>query len=173
MSMRKRFGLSEPETSLSDQLIVANTATRSVALFVNSVIGVLDRTTLEVIEAEKIVPGAQYVEGITRLEGGILFIHDLGQFLSAKEEQQLCGLLTQAAGRIMTKKISDAQLLQLGDVVARHLGLHFPKGAGLIFSVEHAVRLRNAVVSTIWTTMSKGCCHPPWLKGTRMPWLVA
>jgi chemotaxis protein methyltransferase CheR len=27
----------------------------------------------------------------------------------------------------MTKKISDAQLLQLGDVVARHLGLHFPK----------------------------------------------
>jgi chemotaxis protein methyltransferase CheR len=27
----------------------------------------------------------------------------------------------------MTKKIPDAQLLQLGDVVARHLGLHFPK----------------------------------------------
>jgi chemotaxis protein methyltransferase CheR len=27
----------------------------------------------------------------------------------------------------MTKKISEAQLLQLGDVVARHLGLHFPK----------------------------------------------
>src|SRR5882672_797528 len=27
----------------------------------------------------------------------------------------------------MTKKISNAQLLQLGDVVARHIGLHFPK----------------------------------------------
>jgi chemotaxis protein methyltransferase CheR len=27
----------------------------------------------------------------------------------------------------MTKRISDAQLLQLGDVVARHLGLHFPR----------------------------------------------
>jgi chemotaxis protein methyltransferase CheR len=27
----------------------------------------------------------------------------------------------------MTKKISDAQLLRLGEVVARHLGLHFPK----------------------------------------------
>lgn len=27
----------------------------------------------------------------------------------------------------MTKDISDAQLLRLGDVVARHLGLHFPK----------------------------------------------
>ena len=27
----------------------------------------------------------------------------------------------------MTKKISDEQLLQLGDIVARHIGLHFPK----------------------------------------------
>jgi len=31
----------------------------------------------------------------------------------------------------MTKKILDAQLLQLGDVVAHHLGLHFPKARWL------------------------------------------
>jgi purine-binding chemotaxis protein CheW len=99
MSMRKRFGLLEPETSLSDQLIVADTAVRRVALVVNSVTGVLVRTVEEVTEAEKIVPGAQYVEGITRLGGGIVFIHDLEHFLSKKEEQQLDGLLAQAAGR--------------------------------------------------------------------------
>src|SRR6266852_4862003 len=74
MSMRKRFGLPEPETSLTDQLIVADTATRSVALVVNSVIGVVEQTAAKVIETEKIVPGAQFVEGITRLEDGILFI---------------------------------------------------------------------------------------------------
>jgi purine-binding chemotaxis protein CheW len=99
MSMRKRFGLPEPETSLSDQFIVADTATRRVALVVNSVTGVLERTSEAVTEAEKIVPGAQYVEGITRLEDGILFIHNLEHFLSGKEEQQLCGLLAKAAGR--------------------------------------------------------------------------
>ena len=44
------------------------------------------------------MPGAQYVEGITRLEGGILFVHDLDRFLSKKEEQQLDGLLVSAAG---------------------------------------------------------------------------
>jgi purine-binding chemotaxis protein CheW len=99
MSMRKRFGLPEPETSLSDQLIVADTATRSVALVVNSVTGVLERTAEAVTDAEKIVPGAQYVEGLTRLENGILFIHNLEHFLSKKEEQQLDGLLAQAAGR--------------------------------------------------------------------------
>jgi purine-binding chemotaxis protein CheW len=98
MSMRKRFGLPEPETSLSDQLIVADTATRRVALVVNSVTGVLERTAEAVTEAEKIVPGAQYVEGITRLDG-ILFIHNLEHFLSKKEEKQLDELRAQAAGR--------------------------------------------------------------------------
>jgi purine-binding chemotaxis protein CheW len=103
MSMRKRFGLAEPETSLSDQLVVADivtgTATRRVALVVNSVIGVLDRTAKEVTEAETILPGAQYVEGITRLQDGILFIHNLEHFLSQKEEQQLDDVRAQAAGR--------------------------------------------------------------------------
>jgi len=99
MSMRKRFGLPEPGTNLGDQLIVAETATRRVALVVNSVTGVLERTAEEVSEAEKIVPGAQYVEGITRLAGGIVFIHNLDHFLSGKEERQLDGLLAQAAER--------------------------------------------------------------------------
>jgi purine-binding chemotaxis protein CheW len=99
MSMRKRFGLLEPETSLSDQLIVADTATRSVAVVVNSVTGVVERTPEDVTKAEKIVPGLPYVEGITRLEGGILFIHNLEHFLSKNEEQQLDGLLAQAAER--------------------------------------------------------------------------
>jgi purine-binding chemotaxis protein CheW len=96
ISMRKRFGLAESETSLNDQMIVASVGTRSVALVVNTVIGVLERAAEEVTEAEKIVPGAQYVEGISRLKGGILFVHDLDRFLSKKEEQQLDGVLAQA-----------------------------------------------------------------------------
>ena len=98
VSMRKRFGLAESEISLSDQLIVAQAGTLSVAVVVNSVTGVFERTAEEVTEAEKIVPGAQYLEGITRLDGGILFVHDLDRFLSKKEEQQLDGLLAQAGG---------------------------------------------------------------------------
>jgi purine-binding chemotaxis protein CheW len=97
MSMRKRFGMVEPEASLSDQLIVANAGARSVALVVNSVIGVVERTAEEVTETEKIVHGVQYVEGITKLKGGLLFIHDLDRFLSKKEDRQLDGLLAQAA----------------------------------------------------------------------------
>jgi len=97
MSMRKRFGMTEPETSPSDQLIVADAGGRSVALVVNSVAGVVERTAEEITAAERIVDGTQYVEGISRLEGGILLIHDLDRFLSQKEEKQLDGLMAQAA----------------------------------------------------------------------------
>jgi hypothetical protein len=34
---------------------------------------------------------------MVRLEGGILFVHDLDRFLSKQEEQQLDGLLAPAA----------------------------------------------------------------------------
>jgi purine-binding chemotaxis protein CheW len=98
MSMRKRFGVREPDSSLSDQLIVADTATRTVALVVNSVTGVLERTAEQVTNAESVVPGAQYVAGMTRFEDGIVFIHDLDRFLSKQEEHELDGLLGQAAG---------------------------------------------------------------------------
>lgn len=98
MSMRIRFGLPEPEASLNDHIIVADTATRTIGLLVNSVTGVIERTPEEVTGAEKIVPGMRYVEGITKTEDGILFIHNVDRFLSVKEDQQLDGLLAQAGG---------------------------------------------------------------------------
>jgi purine-binding chemotaxis protein CheW len=99
ISMRKRFGLPEPETLLTDQLLVAGLGTRSVALVVSSVQGVIECITEEITATEKIVPGMQYVESITRLEDGILFIHNLDRLLSKKEEQQLDDLLAQSAGK--------------------------------------------------------------------------
>lgn len=98
LSMRRRFGLPEPEAGLSDQIIVADTPTRTVGLLVNSVTGLIERTLEEVTETGKIVPGAQYVEGITKTEDGILFIHNVDRFLWVEEDQQLDGLLAQAAG---------------------------------------------------------------------------
>lgn len=98
MNMRKRFGKTTADADLSDQLIVADAGRRSVALVVNSVTGVVERATEDVVEAEKIVHGVQYVDGVTRLDGGILFIHDLDRFLSKQEERELDGLLAEATG---------------------------------------------------------------------------
>jgi purine-binding chemotaxis protein CheW len=98
LSIRRRLGLTEREANLSDQLIVADSACRIVALVVDAVIGVVERPTEEITEAETIVPGAQYVEGIASLDKDILFIHDLDLFLSPPEESQLHDALAKRQG---------------------------------------------------------------------------
>jgi len=86
---RKRFRLRECEIGLSDQLIIANTGTRPVALIVDSVAGVTEQSKDRIVQAEKIVPGTEYVEGVLKLDDGMVLIHDLDGFLSLKEEKAL------------------------------------------------------------------------------------
>ena len=97
-SMRRRLGLAEAGVNLSDQLIVADTAGRSVALVVDTVNGVVERSSEETTQLETIVPGVDYVEGIARLENGMLFIHNLDRFLSPPEQSQLHTALVKARG---------------------------------------------------------------------------
>ncbi len=89
VNIRKRFRLPEREMNLSDQLIIAHTSRRTVGLMVDTVIGVLDRSEKEVIAAEKILPNLVHVEGVVKLEDGMVLIHDLDKFLSLEEEKTL------------------------------------------------------------------------------------
>ena len=89
INIRKRFRLPEREMNLSDQLIIAHTSRRTVALVADAVSGVIERSEQEVIAAEKVLPGIEYVEGVVKLEDGMILIHDLNKFLSLEEEQAL------------------------------------------------------------------------------------
>ena len=87
--IRKRFRLPAREISLSDQLIVARTSRRPVALVVDAVIGIVEYREQEVTAAEDILPHIRYVEGVVQLKDGMTLIHDLDRFLSLEEEQSL------------------------------------------------------------------------------------
>ena len=65
---------------------------------VDAVTGVVERTTEEITKAERIVPGAEYVEGIAKLKEGMLFIHNLDLFLLQPEESQLHDALAKGQG---------------------------------------------------------------------------
>jgi purine-binding chemotaxis protein CheW len=88
-NIRRRFHLPEREIELSDQLIIANTARRTVALVVDTVDGVIERLSEEVTPADQVLPRIEYVEGIVKLENGLVLIHDLDKFLSIDEEAKL------------------------------------------------------------------------------------
>jgi len=89
VNIRKRFRLPEREIGLSDHLIIANTSRRTVALVADEVSGVFERPGEEVIATEKILPGMEYVEGVVKLEDGMILIHNLELFLSLQEEEAL------------------------------------------------------------------------------------
>ena len=87
VNIRKRFRLPEREVRMNDQLIIAYTSRRTVAIAADAVGSVVEHTGI--IPGEEIVPGLEYVEGVTRLEDGIVLIHDLDRFLSLDEEKLL------------------------------------------------------------------------------------
>ncbi len=89
INIRRRFRLSEREIALTDQMVIAKTTRRPIALLVDAVVGVLDFSEQEVVLAEDVLPDLQYLEGLLRLEDGLILIHDLERFLSLDEETAL------------------------------------------------------------------------------------
>jgi purine-binding chemotaxis protein CheW len=88
-NIRKRFRLPDRELQLSDQIVIALTSKRAVALLVDSVHGVVEHAEQDVVPAAEVLPTMDYVDGVARLEGGLVLIHDLDTFLSIEEERAL------------------------------------------------------------------------------------
>lgn len=102
VDIRKRFHLPEREMNLSDHLIIAHTSRRAMALIADTVTGVLELSDDEIIGKDEILSDLEYVEGVVKLEDGMILIHDLEKFLSLEEEKaisdQLSGLGNQGSG---------------------------------------------------------------------------
>lgn len=94
LDVRQRFNLPPREIRLSDQLILAHTTRRPVVLLVDTVVEVIERSTNELVPTERILFGVEYIEGVTKLEDGLVLIHDLDRFLSLEEEIVLGRALT-------------------------------------------------------------------------------
>lgn len=89
VNLRRRFRLPERDFALTDQLLIARTARRPVALAADAVTGVLEYSAQEAAGAQDIVPGIEYVESVVKLPDGLVLIHDLDKFLSLDEGESL------------------------------------------------------------------------------------
>ncbi|MEW6237703.1 MAG: chemotaxis protein CheW [Candidatus Omnitrophota bacterium] len=89
VNIRRRFRLPERDIDPNDQMIVARTQRRIVALLADSVLEIAEYPESAIVASEKIVPGLDYVEGVIKREDGLILIHDLDRFLSLEEEKRL------------------------------------------------------------------------------------
>ncbi len=88
-NIRKRFRVPEKKAGLGDKLIIARTSKRPVALVMDEAGEVIESAPAEVTEGKNILPDLEYVEGVIKLDDGMVFIHDLGKFLSLDEKVTL------------------------------------------------------------------------------------
>jgi len=96
VNVRRRFRLPDREIALTDQLVIAHTARRPVALVADAVLDVIACAAQSRIAAENILPNLEYVEGVVKLSDGLILIHDLDKFLSLEEEDALDRVLDTA-----------------------------------------------------------------------------
>ena len=94
VDIRRRLNLPARELDIDDQFILARTSQRLVALPVDDVVGIRDLTEVKWFNAQQALPGTAYIHGIAILEGDLVLICDLEQFLSFDEEHQLASALS-------------------------------------------------------------------------------
>lgn len=91
--LRVRFGAAERPLRLTDHLVIARTSRRKVALVVDAAIEVVNADEMRIVGAGEILPEFGAIEGVMKLAGDIVLIHDLDRFLSLEAEHELAAAL--------------------------------------------------------------------------------
>jgi purine-binding chemotaxis protein CheW len=89
VDIRQRFRLPERASLLSDRLVLARSADRTLALLVDAVIGVVDCSQSSWAVPDQIHPGLEYLQAVVTLDDGLILIHDIDTFLSSSEGRSL------------------------------------------------------------------------------------
>jgi len=89
VDVRKRFGVVTREIDPNDQLVIADTGKRKLALWVDTVNGVNSMTQQQNFETKEIMSFAQFIKGVAKIENDMILIYDLEQFLNLTEEMEL------------------------------------------------------------------------------------
>ncbi|MGA2974810.1 MAG: chemotaxis protein CheW [Spirochaetia bacterium] len=86
INIRNRFNHQPRDVRLSDHLLIATTGKRTVALLVDETKGVIEASPESHAPAGEILPGLELVDGVVKLETGLILIHDLDRLLSLEEK---------------------------------------------------------------------------------------
>jgi purine-binding chemotaxis protein CheW len=89
VDIRKRFGFASREIDSNDQLIIANTGKRTIALMVDEVNEILVIDAGQQINTREEMSYAWYIGGIAKIQDELVLIYDLERFLDLDEEKRL------------------------------------------------------------------------------------
>lgn len=85
LNVRRRFRLPEREIRPSDYFLLAYAGKRLVALVIDAAAAVVELSPAQIVATQAVLPGLEHVQGVARMEDGLILIHDLETFLSLEE----------------------------------------------------------------------------------------
>lgn len=89
VDVRKRLGLESKETDPDDRLIIVHMGIRKVALHVDTVNDIKTLAPGLVEDSKVILPFAEHIIGVAKVDDDLILIYDLEKFLSLSEEKEL------------------------------------------------------------------------------------
>ena len=89
VSIRRRLGLPHRRVEISDSLVVAHARKRRLAVIAESVLGVVERSSDDVVSTSDIARGIRHIGGLLKTSDGLVLIQDLDKFFSLAEENSL------------------------------------------------------------------------------------
>jgi len=87
------------DLELSDQLVIVQSPERMIALVVDSVEGAIGYADAEEIPMESVIHGTKILRGILKDKEDLIFIQDIGRFLSLEEKLMLDSVLDSHGGK--------------------------------------------------------------------------
>jgi len=97
VSIRRRLGLIHRPVGISDSLVIAHARNRRLAVIVESVSGVVERSGDDVVSTRDIARATPYIEGLLKTGDGLVLIQDLEKVFSLDEASALDEAMVQEA----------------------------------------------------------------------------
>jgi purine-binding chemotaxis protein CheW len=92
--LRKKFSKPGKETELNDRFIIVKSDTMIFAVTADSIKGITEYTDRDIINIEKNITNAGYLDGTITLNNEIVLICDLKKFFDLNDEKRLLKALT-------------------------------------------------------------------------------
>lgn len=88
-NIRLRFQIPYKEMDLDNKIIIVKTIHRKAALLVDDVKEVTEIKAEDLTMSKGILPGQNFIEGVMKLRDDLVLIHDIDNFLSISEIEEL------------------------------------------------------------------------------------
>ena len=82
LNLREKFNLPPKEIDIDDYIIIVKVSDVTAAFIADSLVGVLELSDDEIIAADDIIRQLQNTDGVVKLAGDIILIHNLAKTLS-------------------------------------------------------------------------------------------